>query len=131
MKDFALALLLTLTTGCATLGRHDGLREAHLERLYFGRSIGDTATVTDSAWKSFNREVLTPAFPDGSTTWEAAGQWRAPDGTLFRENSFVVELLHLETPDVERNIQTVINEYKKRFDQQAVLRIVTKVRVTF
>lgn len=42
--------------------------------LYFGRNIGDTAVVSDSAWQLFVRETVTPAFPEGSTVWEAAGR---------------------------------------------------------
>ena len=123
--------LAFMASGCATVGRGDGLRAAHLERLYFGRNIGDSSVVSDSAWASFVRETLTPAFPEGSTVWEAAGQWRAPDGSLVRERSFVVELLHLVTPDVEARVQRVMDEYKRRFSQQSVLRMVTDVRATF
>ena len=46
----------------------------------------------------------TPAFPEGATVWDAAGQWRAPDGTTVRERGFVVEHLHLVTPDIERRV---------------------------
>ena len=127
----AFALLASAIVGCASLARRDGLREAHLERLYFGRSIGDTSVVSDSAWAVFVRDVITPSFPEGATVWDAAGQWRAPDGKLFRERSFVVELLHLVTPDVEQRIQTVMSEYKRRFAQQSVLRMVTNVRASF
>lgn len=127
----ACAALLVMLAGCASLGRQDGLRPAHLERLYFGRSIGDTAVVSDSAWRSFVRETVTPAFPEGATVWEAAGQWRAPDGTLVQERSFVVELLHLVTPEVEKRVRHVIDEYKRRFAQQSVLRMVTNVRASF
>ena len=123
--------ILSLLAACATFGRQDGLRDAHLERLYFGRNIGDTAVVTDSAWATFVHEVITPAFPEGATVWDAAGQWRAPDGTVVRERSFVVELLHLVTPDVERRVTQVMAEYKRRFAQQSLLRMVTKVRATF
>ena len=129
------ALLLTVVamcfTGCATVARTDGLEEAHLERLYFGRNIGDVGVVSDSAWHVFMREVLSPAFPDGATVWDAAGQWRAPDGSLVQERSFVVELLHFATPGVEQRVEQVIDEYKRRFSQQAVLRIVTDVRARF
>jgi hypothetical protein len=123
--------LAMLLGGCASAGRRDGLQAAHLERLYFGRNIGDTAVVSDSAWQRFVRETVTPAFPEGATVWEAAGQWRAPDGRLVREQSFVVELLHLVTPDVERRVQHVIDDYKRRFAQQSVLRMVTNVRASF
>jgi hypothetical protein len=107
------------------------LKPAHLERLYFGRNMADSAVVSDSAWAVFVRDVLTPSFPEGATVWDASGQWRAPDGTTVRERSFVVELLHLVTPDVERRVQQVIDAYKSRFGQQSVLRMVTNVRATF
>src|SRR6185436_20732663 len=104
-----LGLSLVLV-GCASLGRRDGLQDAHLERLYFGRSIGDTAVVSDSAWARFVRETITPSFPEGATVWDANGLWRAPDGTQVRERSFVVELLHLVTPDVEQRVQRLMQE---------------------
>lgn len=125
-----ITLVLALT-GCASLGPRDGLGDAHLERLYFGRNIGDTATVSDSAWRVFMRETVTPAFPEGATVTEAAGQWRAPDGTLVRERSYVLELLHRATPDAEGRVQRVMDDYKHRFAQEAVLRVVTKVRVNW
>jgi hypothetical protein len=128
ISSFVLACTLT---ACVSLPRRDGLRAAHLERLYFGRNIGDTAVVSDSAWALFVREIITPTFPEGSTVWDAAGQWRAPDGAVVRERSFVVELLHLVTPDVEHRVQAVMDEYKHRFAQQSVLRMVTDVRASF
>jgi hypothetical protein len=129
LAGVGLALLLT---GCATVNRRDGLRPARLERLYFGRNIGDTAVVSDSAWHTFVRETVTPAFPDGATEWEADAQWRAPDGTLVHERSYVVELLLTAVgPDLEGRVQRVIDDYKKRFAQQAVLRVTTDVRASF
>ena len=116
---------------CVSLPQPHGLRDAHLERLYFGRNIGDSAVVSDSAWAGFVRETITPAFPEGATVWDAAGQWRAPDGSVVRERSFVVELLHLVTPDIERRVQQVMDDYKRRFAQQSVLRMVTNVRASF
>ncbi len=127
----ALVVALAAGTACASMRRGDGLRSAHLERLYFGRNIGDTATVSDSAWTRFVHDVITPAFPEGATVWDAAGQWRAPDGTVVRERSFVVELLHLVTPDVEQRVERVMQSYKQRFAQQSVLRMVTNVRASF
>ena len=130
LRWFVAALALA-TSACVSLPRRDGLRDAHLERLYFGRNIGDSAVVSDSSWAVFVRDIITPAFPEGATVWDAAGQWRAPDGTVVRERSFVVELLHLVTPDVERRVQSVMAEYKHRFAQQSVLRMVTQVRASF
>jgi hypothetical protein len=127
----ASTLALAALGACASITRRDGLQDAHLERLYFGRNIGDSAVVSDSAWTVFLHDTVTPAFPEGMTVWESAGQWRAPDGTLVRERGFVVELLHLVTPDIEKRVQRVIDDYKKRFAQQSVLRVVTNVRASF
>jgi hypothetical protein len=126
-----LALTLILATACASSGRPPGLKPAHVERLYFGRNIGDTAMVSDSAWNHFVHTVLTPTFPEGATVWDAAGQWRAPNGELVRERSFVVELVHLVTPDVEARVQRVMADYKRIFAQQAVLRLVTNAWAGF
>jgi Protein of unknown function (DUF3574) len=123
--------LLGPASACTRASRPAGLKAAHVERLYFGRSIGDTAVVTDSAWNGFVRGVLTPAFPEGATVWDAAGQWRAPNGDLVREPSFVVELVHLVTPDTEARVQQVMADYKRRFDQQSVLRLVTNAWAGF
>jgi hypothetical protein len=132
LRRSTLALLLCVTaSGCLTLRGGDGLKTAHLERLYFGRNIKDSAVVSDSAWNVFVRETLTPAFPEGATVWEANGQWRDPSGALIREKSFVVELLHLVTRDVEDRVQKVMDDYKTRFCQQSVLRVVTLVRASF
>ena len=131
LRASILALTVVLTGACASAGRPKGLRAAHVERLYFGRNIGDTATVSDSAWNGFLRTVLTPAFPEGATVWDAAGQWRAPNGDLVRERSFVVELVHFVTPDVEARVQKVMADYKTTFAQQSVLRLVTNAWAGF
>ena len=87
--------------------------------------------MSDSAWNGFVRTVLTPAFPEGATVWDAAGQWRAPNGELVREQSFVVELVHVVTPDSEERVQLVMADYKRRFAQQSVLRLVTTAWAAF
>jgi|SRR5215207_72318 len=135
---FALALLsLATAPGCAPAARPEPAPAAHrahlahVERLYFGRNMGDTAVVSDSAWGAFVREVLTVRFPDGLTIWDAAGQWRSPDGATVHERTFVVELVHLVGSEAEDRVQAVIDEYKRRFAQQAVMRVVTEARATF
>jgi len=130
-RAWIIALTVLGAAACAQTNRPAGLKAAHVERLYFGRNIGDTAVVSDSAWSGFVRSVLTPAFPEGATIWDAAGQWRAPKGQLVRERSFVVELVHLVTPDVEARVQHVMADYKTRFAQQSVLRLVTNAWAGF
>jgi hypothetical protein len=124
------ALVLPLSA-CALPGASGGLRSGQLERLYFGRNIGDTAVVSDSAWAAFVRNVVTVEFPEGSTAWNAIGQWRSPSGEMVHEGSFVLELLASDSQDVDRRVQRVIDAYKRTFAQQAVLRVRTGVRFRY
>jgi hypothetical protein len=117
--------LLTISLACAP-AVHSGAPEPVLvERLYFGRHSADTLIVTDSAWAVFVTEVVTPRFPAGLTVWPATGQWRDAHGRIQREPSFVLELvLPARTHDHDAAIAAIVAEYKRRFRQEAVLRVV-------
>jgi hypothetical protein len=103
--------------------------------LYFGRNIPKGGTVSESDWQKFVDEVVTPRFPDGLTVLDADGQWRGKDGSIAREESKVIVLLYPRKLRKEMNskIEEIRAEYKRRFQQEAVMRIdVTKsVEVTF
>jgi len=120
---FALPLL-TVSLACASAVQSGARESVVVERLYFGRSLGDTLIVTDSAWVAFVTEIVTPRFPAGLTVWSATGQWREPNGRIQREPSFVLELvLPTRTDDTDIAITAIIAEYKRRFRQEAVLRV--------
>lgn len=98
-------------------------------KLYFGRDIPGGGFVTDEAWSSFAASILTPAFPDGFTAYEATGQWRNPqDGTIAREKSFVVETVGITAP---APIATVIQAYRTTFHQIAVGEVTQPVCAAF
>jgi hypothetical protein len=122
----ALAAPVLLLAACTSALHGVAGRRAHVERLYFGRNNrNNLEVVTDSAWSVFLREVVTPAFPEGLTVWEAAGQWQNAGGRLDRERSFVLEIVHPLDRSGETRIERVITEYKRRFEMEAVLRVVT------
>jgi len=121
-----LVSLAGLVLACAPAINSRGGEAVLVERLYFGRNASDSLVVTDSAWMSFVAEVVTPRFPSGLTSWSAMGQWRGADGRIRREPSFVLELVNpAGAPDTEAAIAAIIAEYKRRFRQEAVLRVVT------
>ena len=96
------------------------------ERLYFGRNIGETLGVTDSAWAVFVRDVV-GARLEGFTVYTAQGSWK---GT--REPAFVLEVLHAEhSASADSAIVAIIGEYKRRFNQESVLRVVTNGRASY
>ena len=98
-------------------------------KLYFGRDIPGGGLVDDAAWKSFAAGVLTPAFPEGFTVFEATGQWRDPQtGTVVREPSFVVERVGVVNGAA---IERVMAAYRAQFHQISVGRLTTGVCAAF
>jgi hypothetical protein len=127
------AVLPLLLAGCATLSANPrpAAEQLQLDRLYFGRAIADTGMVSDSAWALFVREIVTPRFPAGITTWRSEGQWRSASGAIVREPSVVLEIAHPATVVDDTAVEDIVREYKRRFRQEAVLRLTSEVRARF
>jgi enamine deaminase RidA (YjgF/YER057c/UK114 family) len=90
--------------------------------LYFGRNRPGGGAVTDEEWQSFLDQVLTPRFPAGLTVVAATGQWKGESGLVEQERSEVVTVFHSGDEAARRAVIEVVVEYKRRFQQEAVLR---------
>lgn len=99
------------------------------DRLFFGRNIPGGGTVSDSAFAAFLDQVITPRFPRGLTVFHADGQWRGESGSVEREQAVVVEVVHPEGPAAEADLREIADEYKRRFRQEAVLRVTMPVHM--
>ncbi|HET8773862.1 MAG TPA: DUF3574 domain-containing protein [Thermoanaerobaculia bacterium] len=110
----ALALLLS---ACASMPYRVGV-EGVSDRLFCGRSIPGGGEVTDADVERFFEEVVTPRFPEGFTSWTATGNWRGDE-----EKTLVLEFLHPYGRDFDRKVREIADEYRKRFRQQAVMRV--------
>ena len=131
MKALTLAVLLA-TAACAPAIQSRGLQSIVTERLYFGRNVAQTLGVTDSAWAVFVTDVVSARLPNGFTFWTATGEWRGADGRSTREPSFVLEVVHpAGSAATEAAILTIIAEYKRRFGQESVLRVVSSGRASY
>jgi hypothetical protein len=136
-RRYSLALLSAFTLdACATRARPAaaGGPAAELlvaDRLVFGRSIPGGGVVGEEEWAAFLRDVVTPRFPDGLTVWRAEGQWRGPDGRLVREPVLVVEIFHPASASADSALDAVAIAYRRRFRQDAVLRVTSPVRTRF
>src|SRR5438128_8279222 len=104
MKALTLAVLLA-TAACAPAIQSSGLQSVVTERLYFGRNVGQTLGVTDSAWAVFVTAVVNARLPNAFTFWAATGEWRGADGRSTHEPSFVLEVVH---PARSANIEAAI-----------------------
>jgi len=131
MKALTLAALLA-TAACAPAIQSSGLQPVVTERLYFGRNVAQTLGVSDSAWAVFVTDVVSAQLPNGFTFWAATGEWRGAAGGSTREPSFVLEVVHpARSPTAEAAIVAIIAEYKRRFSQESVLRVVTAGRAAY
>ena len=131
MRTLTLAALLA-ATACAPAIQSSGLQPVVTERLYFGRNVAQTLGVTDSAWAVFVTDVVSTRLPNGFTFWTATGEWRGADGRSTHEPSFVLEVVHPAGSAVsEAAIVAIIAEYKRRFRQESVLRVVSSGRASY
>ena len=92
------------------------------DRLFFGRNIRSGGTVSDSAWRVFLAEVVTPRLPDGFSVTRGEGQWRGDDGVIVREEGFTLEVHHAPGTPPDSVFEAIAVEYCRRFRQDAVLR---------
>ena len=123
----ALGVLLLLA-GCATAPQPCpvGAGPATIAEAYLGRNVKSRAPVTDAEWARFITDTVTPAFPDGLTVLDGAGQWRNAAGQISREDSKVL-LLVLPGQDkaaAAARLAPVTAAWKARFAQESVLTVV-------
>ena len=129
-----LALALVATAACAdtdTSACPEGTDSFVEYRLFMGRSNQSGEVVDDAAWAAFLEDTVTPRFPDGLTVLDAQGQWRGSEGMILKERSKLLIILAPPGGDAMRLTDEVSDEYKQRFGQESVLRVVGDVCVTF
>ena len=123
IRRTALATLLFVAAACASNGMV-------VDRLFFGTNIPNGGQVSDDDWKAFVKDVVTPRFKDGLTVVEGNGQWLDPRGDVVREHVHIVEVAHKRDVATDDAIRAIADEYKKRFKQDAVLRVTEPVTLT-
>ncbi len=129
MKNYLLAVLLTATAiGCQSTPT--GNRWVRTE-VYFGLSKPDGSLISTNDWQTFVDEVVTPQFPTGLSILDASGQWRNATGHIDHESSKVLVLLHPPGTEVEAKIDAIRAAYRKRFQQEAVMKVTSPARVDF
>jgi hypothetical protein len=128
---------LVLALALSTLGACAGLRTPGtsgpsliLSRLYFG-TASPQGPVPPADFDAFIDTCVTPRFPSGLTRYAADGQWRGGDGKLVREKSVVVEIIRPDDAENAKRVVEIIERYKARFAQEAVLLVEEKPSIRF
>ncbi|WP_438019324.1 DUF3574 domain-containing protein [Sorangium sp. So ce315] len=99
--------------------------------LFFGLDRFDGPPVTQEEWQEFVDTEVTPRFRDGLTQFDVDGQYLASTDELIREDSRLIMLLHDGGQAASDSIEAIREEYKRRFNQESVLRIDEPVCVDF
>jgi hypothetical protein len=129
-----LAGLILLAAG-GTASAADPACRTLLERwtqidLYFGRAIAGGGEVSERQFRAFLSGVVTPAFPDGLSVLDVAGQFRA-GRKIVRERTKLVVILVPEAAEAAPKVATIVKTYKSRFRQQSVLHTEYPVCLSF
>lgn len=80
--------------------------------------------MSDADVDAFLDEVVTPRFPEGFTSWTAVGNWRGEE-----ETTLVLEFLHPYGRSFDHKVREIAEEYRRRFRQQAVMRVTGPARM--
>lgn len=126
---------LALLAACATPAPvcPSGTEAATVAEAYFGRTIAGRADVTEEEWREFLADTVTPAFPDGLTALDGAGQWRDRTGRILLEDSkvLVVVVPGTTAAAARARLLPVEEAWKARFRQQSVLTVLRGACVSF
>lgn len=85
------------------------------DELYFGRNK-PVGTVYNQDLQNFLQTEITPRFPDGLTVLDANGQFLSSNG-IIKEKTKLLILIHSNTQEDNQEIQEIVDEYKKQFQQ--------------
>jgi len=133
LLEAAVVVISVALSACAsspTGSCKNGEQSAIHDTLYFGTGRPNSV-VTDEEWATFLETVVTPRFPQGLTVSQASGQWRGSDGSIVRERTYVLELVHPDDTANEKSVTEIAASYKAQFHQEAVLRTRASTCVSF
>lgn len=128
-----LVLLCTFISACTSFPSKNcniGQEESAQESIYFGTGKKE-GYVTSHEWSEFLDNTVTPKFPEGLTVTQASGQWKGNDGVVIKEPSYILTIVHNNSKTKVDSIIEIINTYKTKFQQEAVLRVKSNACISF
>ena len=99
--------------------------------LIFGMSRKERPEITEEEWRAFLEQEVTPRFPDGLTVIMGQGQWRNATETIVRETSRMLLVFVPPSPEIDANVDALRDAWRRRHEQQSVLKAVAASCVAF
>jgi hypothetical protein len=103
-------------------------------KLYFGLGPADRPEqgISESAWRSFLDQAVTPRFPDGLSVIDVYGQWQGKQETApERLHSKLLVIYYPDTLENRQKIEAIRAAWKQRTGDQSVLRVTQAADVSF
>jgi hypothetical protein len=97
-----------------------------LSKLYFGLD-SPIGWISDIDFQKFVDETVTPLFPEGVTLYSSSGQYLMKDGTIVKEPSKIIEILHFDNREKRSSVDAVMQVYKDMFQQESVMLMQSRV----
>jgi Protein of unknown function (DUF3574) len=118
-----LMLVILFVAGCGE--SNDGEAETGWIKteIYCGREIPSGGEVSESDFAAFLNEVVTAEFPLGLTVFDAYGQMEDSRGSIVKQHTKVILLVHEENETNAAKVRTVIDAYRDRFGNPQVMKI--------
>jgi hypothetical protein len=99
--------------------------------IYLGKESIPGFEISRLQFSKFMDTVVTKYFPKGFTLYETYGQMQEPDGSITKQATWVIVIVHEKTEENEKAVETVISEYRKQFMNAEVMRTVYPVEANF
>jgi hypothetical protein len=130
-KGFVLIPLLLAGCGGAQIPGGAG-QSMLIYDLYFGRSVAGRGEVTETEWRAFRDQVITPALPNGYTVLDGQGAWMNPrTRATIAETTKILEVAMPDAPDSLGIINRIRSAWQHRFHQYVVGMTVVAGRGSF
>lgn len=99
--------------------------------LYFGLDVPGGGVISDAQFGTFLETTVTKEFPQGLTAYKAYGQMQHKNGTLEKQTTEVVLIVHPKSDASAAAIDKVITDYRSEFAGPQVMRTTGSVDVEF
>ena len=99
--------------------------------LYLGLGRSDSSQISEVEWSEFLSQSITKRFPEGLTVIDASGQVERITGQLVKQASKLVIIIHEDSPENRNALKEIIAEYKKKFQTDYAMQVISPVRIAF
>ena len=115
VKKFKLFLMAIVFCSISCNHKPDTIKT----ELYFGLS-NVNGPIAEEDWNKFQTETLDKTL-DGYTLIKGSGYWEGNNSQTYSEGTIILIYIHEDSPAEDKKINTLIEKYKKRFNQESVL----------